>query len=206
VIGYFVQGIVLGFSASATPGPFMAYLISQSVRNGWRRTLLAAFAPLLSDTPILALVLLVLTQLPTAFLFALKIAGGLFILYLAWGAYASFKRFDAESAAALEPEAGRQNVLQAAVMNLLNPNPYIFWATVGGPILIEGWRLAPILGGIFLIGFYIVLIGGLILLIIVFGTLGQMSPRVSRVLSIASAVLLLAFGGYQLASGIAGLV
>jgi threonine/homoserine/homoserine lactone efflux protein len=206
VIGYFVQGLALGFSASATPGPFMAYLISQSLRNGWRRTLIAAFAPLLSDTPIIALVLLILTHLPGWFLAALKVAGGLFILYLAWGAYASFRQADEELAAALEPEAGRQSVLHAALMNLLNPNPYIFWGTVGGPILLEGWRLAPALGGAFLIGFYLLLIGGLILLVIGFGMLGQVSPRVSRVLSGVSALVLLAFGGYQLASGIAALL
>ena len=206
MIGYFVQGVVLGFSASATPGPFMAYLLSQSVRNGWRRTLLAAFAPLLSDVPVVTLVLLILTQLPAWFLAALKIAGGLFILFLAWGAFASFRQREVKTEVVPEPEAGRQNVLHAALMNLLNPNPYIFWGTVGGPILLGGWRLAPAVGGAFLVGFYGLLIGGFMLFIVLFGTLGQMNPRVSWILSGVSALVLLVFGGYQLASGVAGLV
>jgi threonine/homoserine/homoserine lactone efflux protein len=206
MIGYFVQGVALGFTASATPGPFMAYLLSQSLRNGWRRTMLAAFAPLLSDVPVVTLVLLILTRLPAWFLAALKVAGGLFILYLAWAALAAFRQKEGELSAAPEPEAGRQNLFQAALMNLLNPNPYIFWGTVGGPILLGGWRLAPALGGAFLVGFYGLLIGGFMLLIVLFGTLGQMNPRVSRILSGVSALVLLAFGGYQLATGIAGLL
>lgn len=89
-------------------------------------------------------------------------------------------------------------------MNLLSPSPYIFWATVAGPILIEAWREAPMLGLSFLAGFYAALIGGLILFILVIGGAGKIDSRVNKVLSAVSAVALLGFGLYQLAAGMSG--
>ena len=61
---YILQGIVYGFSAAVQPGPFQTYLISQALSKGWKRTLPAALAPLVSDVPIIAICLLVLSQVP----------------------------------------------------------------------------------------------------------------------------------------------
>jgi threonine/homoserine/homoserine lactone efflux protein len=61
---YILQGIGYGLAAAAQPGPFQTYLISQALIKGWRRTVPAALAPLVSDGPIIALCLLVLSQLP----------------------------------------------------------------------------------------------------------------------------------------------
>jgi len=84
---YIIQGIGYGFAAAAQPGPFQTYIISQSLAKGWRKTIVAALAPLVSDPPIVTLCLLMLSQVPTWFQRFLYIAGGLFILYLAYGAY-----------------------------------------------------------------------------------------------------------------------
>ncbi len=83
-MSYLLQGLVLGFSAAASPGSFQAYLIAQSIQNGWRRAWPAMFAPLVSDGPIVALVLLVLLAVPHWLVRGLRLAGGLFLLYLAW--------------------------------------------------------------------------------------------------------------------------
>lgn len=61
---YLLQGIGYGFAAAAQPDPFQTYLISQTLLKGWKRTLPAAFAPLVSDGPIIALCLLVLSRVP----------------------------------------------------------------------------------------------------------------------------------------------
>src|SRR5919108_3134723 len=90
---YILQGIGYGLAAAAQPGPFQTYLISQTLLKGWKRTLPAAFAPLLSDGPIIALCLLVLSQIPLWLQRFLYIAGGLFVLYLSYSAYKSWKHF-----------------------------------------------------------------------------------------------------------------
>lgn len=197
---YLTQGLVLGAAAAAQPGPFQAFLLSLVLRGGWRGALPAAFAPLISDGPIIALVLLVLTQLPPVFLSLLQIGGGLFLLYLGWSAYKG-SRTDRTTAPAAASVTTR-TVGQAALMNFLSPAPYIFWATIAGPILIEGWRNSPALGLAFLAGFYIALIGGLMLLVFLFTAMGSVNPRVTRALALGSAVALGLFGLYQLGQGL----
>lgn len=199
MIPFLTQGLFLGFTAVIQPGPFQAYLLSQTLKNGWQQTIWAAFAPLISDGPIIILVLLLLTQTPDWFLNLLQMGGGFFLLYLAYGAYRAAKTADS---APPSPAATQQGILKAALMNALSPGPYIFWATISGPIFIEGWRQSPMLGISFMLGFYLILIGGLAAFIFLFALMGQISPRTSRGLGYISAVALLLFGLYQLKEGL----
>ena len=80
---YLLQGLGYGGAAAAQPGPFQAYLLSQTLKNGLRSTLVAAFAPLMSDGPIVLLVLLVLTQVPDWFVSVLRFGGGFFAVIVA---------------------------------------------------------------------------------------------------------------------------
>lgn len=207
MLGYLLQGFFLGATAAAQPGPFQAFLLSLIARNGWRRTLPAAFAPLISDGPILLIVLLVLTRLPVWVLPLLQIAGGLFLLYLGWGAWRTvrMKPMPADTVAKVDQTSTRSSVLKAALMNLLSPSPYIFWATIAGPIFITAWRESPLSGLAFLAGFYAALVGGLMLFIAVFGGLGNIDPRINRGLGLLSVVALLGFGIFQLIVGLSRL-
>ena len=202
ILPFLLQGIGYGFSAAVQPGPFQTYLISQTLLNGWRRTLIAALAPLVSDGLIIVTVLLVLTRVPAAFRLALQLAGGVFILYLAWGAFRAWRRFDVVTPPAPAAGAGAQSLLRAALMNFLNPNPWIFWSLVTGPILIRAWGESPDKGIAFLVGFYGAMIACLALIIILFGTARRLGPRVSRAALGISAVALAGFGIYQLIKGI----
>lgn len=200
---YLSQGLLLGFTAAAQPGPFQAYLLAHTIRNGWRRAIWATFAPLISDGPIILLVLLVLTRTPDWFLNLMRLAGGLFLLYLAWSAYQMFRQPPTMTAA---PEAAQRGVWQAALMNGLSPNPYIFWGTISGPILIAAWRQSPLWGISFVAGFYGTLIGGFMAFVALFALAKDLDPRLSRLLSGVSALALLLFALYQLFTGGRGLL
>ena len=196
---YIIQGVGYGFAAAVQPGPFQTYLISQTLTKGWKRTLPAALAPLVSDGPIIALCLLVLSQVPIWLQRFLYIVGGLFILYLAHGAYKSWKNFDTNIPST---ETGTQrSVFKAALINLLNPNPYLYWTLVTGPVLLAGWRESPVLGLGLIAGFYATMILSLITMILVFGTARQLEPKVNRTLLGFSALALLCFGLFQLWKG-----
>ena len=199
---YIIQGIGFGFAAAVQPGPFQTYIISQTLLRGWRRTLIAALAPLVSDGPIIALCLIVLSQVPRWFERFLYIAGGLFILYLAYGAYKSWKTFDEKIPE--DDSTASQSIWKAALMNALSPGPYIFWTLVTGPILIRGWRESPTLGVGFMLGFYLTIIASLSAIIIVFGKAREIGPKVNRALLGVSAFALFFFGLYQLWLGITG--
>jgi threonine/homoserine/homoserine lactone efflux protein len=197
---YILQGFLLGFPAAAAPGPLQAFYLSQTMRAGWKNTLPSALAPLISDGPIILLVLFVLTRTPDYFLRGLRIAGGVFILYLAYGAFVQFRRQNHTQP--LTPHASRQGLMKAVITNLLNPNPYIFWGVAAGPILIGAWRESALYCLGFLAGFYGTMITGLGLLIIVFAIAGRLSTGLVRLLSGLSALALFGFGLYQLWSGI----
>ena len=194
---YLLQGLGYGGAAAAQPGPFQAYLLSQTLKNGLRSTLVAALAPLMSDGPIVLLVLLVLTQMPDWFVAALRFGGGFFLLYLAYKAFRSAQEMVVTAVAQPTTEK-RQSIREAALMNMLSPNAYIFWSTIAGPIFLEGWRQAPTHGLAFMIGFYGALIGGFMSFVVLFGVLGQASPKLNRVLGFVSAVALFGFGLYQI--------
>lgn len=197
---YLILGATFALAAAAQPGPLQSYLVSQALQKGWRRTAPAAFAPLVSDGPILAVVLLVLTRVPAWMERGLRIAGGLFLLYLAWGTWRAWRRFD--PAALTDRATGGGTLGRAVLVNLLNPNPYLGWSLVLGPLLLEGWRESPGHGIALLAGFYATLVAGLLTTIVLFATTRRMGPKVSRVLLGLSAVALAAFGGYQLVRGV----
>ena len=90
---YLLFGITYAFACVVQPGPFQAFLISQSLTNGRRRTIPLVFAPLLSDLPVIILVLLVLTHIPPGILSGLQCLGGIFLCYLAWNAFRNWRNF-----------------------------------------------------------------------------------------------------------------
>ena len=80
MLEYIVIGGGFAFAAAAQPGPLQAFLISRVAADGWRRTLPAAFAPLVSDGPIAVVVLTLLHQVARGFESCLKGVGGIFHL------------------------------------------------------------------------------------------------------------------------------
>lgn len=201
MVSIIVLGMGYGFAAAVQPGPFQTYLISQSLRQGWRRTLPASLAPLLSDGPIILLAILVLGQLPATWERALHVAGGLYVLYLAWGAFRAWREQGMQGAEDATVR-GDHGLVKAALTNALSPGPYLFWGMVTGPILLQGWREAPIRGVGFLLGFYGAMIASLAVLIAAFSSARRLGPRVTRVLVGLSALALLGFGLLQLAQGV----
>ena len=197
---YILQGIGFGFAAAAQPGPFQTYLVSQTLLKGWKRILPAVFAPLLSDGPIIALSLVIVSQVPPWLQRFLYIAGGLFVLYLAYGAYNSWKNFD-PTITYVETNT-EQSILKAALINTLNPNPYIFWSLVTGTILLAGWRETPLHGLGFIIAFYGTMILSLSVIILVFSFARRLGTNVNLALLGISAIALLCFGLLQLWLGI----
>jgi len=92
--------------------------------------------------------------------------------------------------------------VKAVIVNLLNPNPYIGWSLVMGPLFLKGWHASPINGIILVASFYTTLVSGMIVTIIIFGTTGSLSEKVNRTLIGISAIVLACFGIYELLAGL----
>jgi threonine/homoserine/homoserine lactone efflux protein len=202
-----LQGLALGLSAAASPGPFQAYLISQALSGGWRRAAPVAFAPLISDGPIIVGALLLLDHMPAAFLRIISLTGGLFVIYLAWGLWNQWRAaapIRSDNDARPSPSVSQQTSVlwRGVVMNLLSPGPYTFWTLVTGPILLAATHQSWLHAGAFLGGFYAALIGGMLAIASAFHLARQLGPRLVRALLLASVIILIIFGVLLLYRGI----
>lgn len=156
-------GVALGLSAGISPGPLLALVISQTLRHGYKEGAKVAVAPLITDFPIIigSTVLLVNLSEYGSVIGILSLAGGLFLVYLA---YENFRTGGLEIRRE-KPEL--RSVVQGAIVNALSPYPYLFWITVGGPMIVKGYAeglLPPLL---FVSGFLGCLVGSKIALAVV---------------------------------------
>jgi threonine/homoserine/homoserine lactone efflux protein len=204
LIAYIAFGATYAFAAAVQPGPLQAYVISLALRGGWRRALPAAAAPLISDAPIILLVLFVLTRLPATFVSALRLGGGLFLLYLAWRAFSDWRNYTAPTEGSA-PSA-RRGLFSAVTVNLLNPAPYLGWSLIMGPRFLEGWRESPANGIAMIVAFYGTIVLTTAGIIAIFSTARELGPVVTRAMVGISAIALALFGLYQLGSGATGLL
>ncbi|HEY4721740.1 MAG TPA: LysE family transporter [Anaerolineae bacterium] len=202
---FFLQGAALGITAGASPGPLQTLLISESLLGGFRRGGLIAFAPLVTDVPIVLFMLFILKQLSPVIIRMLGLAGGLFVLYLAWGLWKQWRAGLSQDFEASEQDVSRWTTLRrGALTNLINPNPYLFWGLVGGPILISAFDQAALYGLAFLAGMYGIFIGSLLALAALFHLARRLGPRIVRGLLLVSIVILIVFGGILIRNGIVG--
>jgi threonine/homoserine/homoserine lactone efflux protein len=202
VIEYLLVGAGFSFAAAVQPGPLQAFLLSATVAHGWRRTLPAACSPLLSDGPIAVVVLVLLRQVPRGFEHAVQVAGGVLLLYLSATTFSEWRR---QRQGAAPTASAPRTLLQAAGVNLLNPNPYLGWSLVVGPLLLKAWHEAPLNAVVLLGAFYGTMVASLAAIIVLFGKVRSLGPRVIRVLMLVSALALFVLAVYQLLAGIAGL-
>ena len=200
MVTYLVLGATYGFAAGAQPGQLQAYLINRAVAHGWRSTLPASLAPILSDAPIICLVLFVLTRVPPLMVSALQTAGGVFLLYLAWNTAVAYR-----GAQAAPPVSARQTLFKAAVLNLLNPNPYLGWSLVMGPLCLEAWHRGPSNAVVLVAAFYGLMVVVSATIVLVFAMARSLGARLSRWCVAISAVALACFGLYQLWAGASAL-
>ena len=196
MLSYLLFGMSYAFAAGIQPGPLQTYFISQTLKNGWRKTLPAALAPVLSDLPIVLLILFVLNNVPDNFIVVLRIIGGLFLVFLAYKAFKSWREYEADQK--VPESSGKQTLFGAVAVNLVNPNPYLGWSLIMGPIFLEGWNIAPTNGIALVIGFYSTLVITLAGTIILFAFARRLGPKVIKFLLGLSSLVLLLFGIYQL--------
>ena len=199
-ISLILKAATIGLSAGVTPGPYQAILLSYAIQGGWKKALPAAFAPLVSDGPVILLVLLVLNRVPDSFLRIMQIGGALFLLYLARDSYRAFRNYrEVETQTDIK---GFQTLLKATGMNLLSPGPWLFWSLINGPNLLDGWAVSPWWGVGYLGGFYGVFILTNLVLIGLFATLRKTGEKVRKTLLLVSAIALAGFAVYQFLQGV----
>lgn len=155
---YLGLGFGMGLNAGLSPGPLLALLVAASLRSGFAGGLSVALAPLVTDLPIIALSILVVGSLPPEATRWVGTVGGLVLFWMGIEAIRGGGKAALPGGGAAQGKP-RRELLRGIAVNALNPHPYLFWATVGGPALLNGWRESPLHALAFLVPFYVLLIG-----------------------------------------------
>ncbi len=132
-----LTGAALGLASGLSPGPLMALVLAQTLAHGPREGVKVAAAPLLTDAPIILLALGIAGAAAGhgAVLGSVTLAGCLFLLHCALGCL----RWS-PAAQGSAPGGSPGSVRKGVLANLLNPAPYLFWTTVGAPLLTRAWQ------------------------------------------------------------------
>ena len=198
----FTAGLLLGAPSGLAPGPMLLLIISETLRHGKHAGVKVACIPLLTDAPIVLASGLLFTQITNMniLLGGISIIGSIFLLNL------GIKSLLAANSEFLDYTPRPLLLKEIMIANLTNPNPYLFWFTVGAPIMVRSFQHNLSKGLSFLVSFYLGLVGIKLILAIAAGKSrdflqGFLYRSTMQMLSL----MLICFAIYLMLDGIASL-
>ncbi|MDJ0888071.1 MAG: LysE family transporter [Desulfobacterales bacterium] len=164
-----VSGVVLGISAGWSPGPLLTLVITETLRTGISAGIRVAAAPLITDTPIILVALVLMPRLNASLevMGVISLAGAVFI---AWMAFESMVFKGSPDEARAGPQA---SIWRGVLANALNPSPYLFWFTVGGAMVLRTADQNRAAAAVFILVFYFFLVGSKMVLALAVGRYGR---------------------------------
>jgi len=196
-----LAGAALGLSAGFSPGPLLSLVLTQSMVHGTREGIKVALAPLVTDAPILLAAWLVLSRLEGR-------SWALGIVALAGAVMLTRYAFDCFTPPPPETVgSGRapHSLGRGVVANFLNPHPYLFWLTVGMPMLLDAASVGVLAVVAFVTVFYAAIVGAKVAAAVLAGRFRRfLASRVYRLfmavlgLSLLYFAVLFAIQGYSM--------
>lgn len=165
MIHFLTIGILLGLSAGFTPGPLLTLVIAETLQHGIKSGVKVALAPVITDLPIIVATVFILSKLSNfhTVLGIISLIGSFFILFM------GYQNVCTKGVVLNFQETQPRSLTKGVLANVLNPNPYLFWFSVGAPTVTKAMTQhfsAPLA---FIISFYGLLVGSKIVLAIVVG-------------------------------------
>jgi threonine/homoserine/homoserine lactone efflux protein len=163
MLSFLTTGIILGLSAGFAPGPLLALVISETLQHDMKAGVKVALAPILTDLPIIIFTLFIMAELSRFHLIlgGISIIGACFIFYL------GMKNIKTRGVAIAQDSISGRSLQKGILVNALSPHPYLFWFSVGGPIIIKAMKVSQPAAILFIGSFYVLLVGAKIFLAVV---------------------------------------
>jgi threonine/homoserine/homoserine lactone efflux protein len=160
VLPFLFSGLILGITAGISPGPLLALVISETLKQNRAGGVRVALAPLITDLPIIIFSIFIISKISgqNIVLGVISFSGALFIAYLG---------FDCVRTKGMEvsiDEKKTGSLIRGAAANFLSPHPYLFWITVGAPVTLKAYKTGFFASIIFLSAFYFSLVGSKIII------------------------------------------
>ena len=132
VLSLAAAGLALGIVEGVKPGPLLTMVIRETLSGGLRAGIWTAAAPIFTDGPLVIVSLLAASWISTqpTILIAISILGAGYLLKM------GLECFTIEPPSPDLAEIDVSDSFKRGVLtNLLNPNVYIFWFLIGGPLM-----------------------------------------------------------------------
>ncbi|WP_094228495.1 LysE family translocator [Methanolobus psychrotolerans] len=158
-------GIFLGFAAGISPGPLMAMTISQTLTHGSKDGIKVALSPLITDILIVSAIIFILLHFENQnFAIAIiSLSGAIYLIHLG----ISSLKIEYNDLDVINEKTN--SLKKGVIVNFLSPHPYLFWITIGGPIIFQALDINILATVLFVAGFYTFLVGSKILIALVVG-------------------------------------
>jgi threonine/homoserine/homoserine lactone efflux protein len=132
VLGLTIAGITLGIVEGLKPGPLLTTVIKETLTNGFRGGIRVASAPFFTDGPLILFSIFMagwIANQPLVFC-GIAILGAIFLTRM------GMECFNPEIPDIVPTDVDlTQSFKKGIITNLLNPNAYIFWLLIGGPLM-----------------------------------------------------------------------
>ena len=177
-------------------------IISESLRHGKRAGAKVACITLLTDAPIVLASGLLFSQIGNMnmLLGLISIFGSIFLLNL------GIKSIRAANSEFMNFTPRPLMLKEIIIANLANPNPYIFWFTIGGTLMVRSFQNNLSTGVSFLVSFYLGLVGVKLLLAVAAGKSRDfLQGLLYRCTMQLLSVLLIGFAVYLMLEGVVSL-
>jgi threonine/homoserine/homoserine lactone efflux protein len=148
-------GIILGLTSGISPGPLLTLVLNQTIRHNKTEGIKVALSPLITDLPIILITVLILGRLARfdMFLAVISFAGAIFLAYL------GIESLRTRELSIRLQTSDSGSLKKGIIANFLNPSPYLFWATVGTPLMLKAYKTDLLTSILFMMSFYVFLIG-----------------------------------------------
>ena len=147
-------GIFFGLANGISPGPTLTMVISQTLQYNFKEGIKIACSPLIYGVIIIPLSLLLFSKLSPINLYMeiISLIGAIYLSYLGYQLIRSpqtdiYKKNEAAS------------LKKGILANFVSPYAYLFWFTVGTPLLIQFFTVSAVHAILFIIFYYLLLIG-----------------------------------------------
>ena len=132
ILGLAIAGATLGIVEGIKPGPLLTIVIRETLSGGLRAGLWTAAAPIFTDGPLVIFSLFAAAWIATnpSALLVITLAGAIFLAQMGYECFGLEPPNMDEDA---PPPTG--SFLRGVITNLLNPNVYVFWYLIGGPLM-----------------------------------------------------------------------
>lgn len=198
---YLPLGAFLGLASGIAPGPLLTITISETLQHGKLEGMKVALSPLITDLPIVASIYFILSHLTNynSVIGIIAILGASYLIYSG----IELLRIKQKS---IEFNSEKKNALKKGVIvNFGNPHPYIFWLSIGVPLIIKSLSVSFFAAILFIIGFCSFLVGSKIVISLIvekskYFINSKYYFLIIRVLGIAQVIFGLAFAKVGLES------